>query len=242
MGNKVQGKNIGGYLLISGTYYPIFCGKTLRFNRKWDEIETTNINSGGDRDYEAGMGSATMEVTGVTVLDNSENRVSINYLMQLGSARQKRDWKITMTDDDGDLVVHTFTGIIVDASFDKTIPGYSTSYLTVRICGAVTQTTVQPTGAAYEILSDYWDTVNGQTYISGASSGEYDGTNYTLSATTDTILMVDLEGTGYDLVSGTPTIGERECYFNTSPVRVQFPTDIIFDGTQRVFVMWKRVI
>jgi hypothetical protein len=242
MANQVQSKNIGVYLEVSGVYYPVFCGKSMRLSKSTEEIETTNITSGSERDYLPGMSSALMDVGGVTILDNTENRIAIGYLMQIQAAKTIANWKITKTDNDGDVLLYTFSGFIRESSFDKSqSPSYSQSAIQVRICGGYTVGAILPPGATeYLLLADDWGTVNGQNYIDGPSSGDYTGTIYTLLAT-DVVKAVDLEGTGFDIVQGTPTPGTRQCRFVTTPtVRIVFPADLIFDGSQRVYVLWER--
>lgn len=247
MGNHVQGKNIGGYLKVGSEYYPLFCGKTLNFGIQQEELETTNIASGSYKDFEAGMSSAMMEVGGVTILDNSDGRIAASYLMQQGVRRVKQDWKITKTDNDGGILIYTFKGIILSTGFDKSIPGYSQSFVSVRVCGAIESDIIPPPLTDFDVFSDYWQTVNGQNYIDGDSAGESNASPVAYTPfeldDDDMILEVDMEGTQYDVVSGTPTPGTRECQFASSPtVRIIFPADVIFDGTQRVHVELKRLV
>lgn len=241
MGNKVNSKNILFYLKVDGVYYSVFCGQGLDWRQSQEMIETTNVNSGSTTDYESGMSTAVCSVSGVHVLDNTDSRISWNYLQTLSIRRTKQDWKIVQTDDDGDIVVYTFQGLIQDGGFSKSIPGYSKSSVTIQVCGGVTMTTVDPpAGGAYEYISDSWTTTNGQNYISGASTGNYNNaTTYTLLAT-DEIMDVVVEGAPFYQVSGTPASGEAEFFFNTSPVRIEFPSTLVFDGSQRVFVMFRR--
>jgi predicted secreted protein len=247
MGNTVQGKNIGGYLKVDDNYFPVFCGKTLRFALSQDMLETTNITSGSSRQFIAGMSAAVMEVTGVTIVDNAESRIAVSYLMQLSVRREVRDWKITITGDSGSTVIYTFQGLIEESSFDKSIPGFSNSYVTVRVSGPVTMDSVAPPPSGdYNYYSDTWATVNGQSYISGNSLGNSNAspTAYTPFSllSTDIILGVWVEGTEFDQVSGTPAAGSRQYKFSTSPVQIVFPADLIFDGSQRVQIFIKRAV
>lgn len=80
---------------------------------------------------------------------------------------------------------------------------------------------------------------NGQNYISGASTGNYNNaTTYTLEAT-DEIMDVVVEGAPFYQVSGTPASGEAE-FFLILPCSIEFPSTLVFDGSQRVFVMLKN--
>ena len=122
MGNHVQGKRVEVFLDISGTYYPIFCGKTMSFSLEQDELETTSVNSGAYREYIAGMANATLEVGGVTIIDNTSSRIAITYLQTKSVQRALHNWKIKLTADNGTIKYYLFSGIIRSTSFDKTIP------------------------------------------------------------------------------------------------------------------------
>lgn len=243
MNRLIKGDNFLLQLKIDGDYYDIFCAKSGEFLIEQEEREVTTITSGSDREFNAGMSAGTLTASGLTTIDNAEDKISALYLMQQSVRRQKLEWRCFFTADNGDTQQATFSGIIRSVSIPKDGFAYVSSTLVVRISGAVTfsDIVVGPT-TSYEYFSDYWDTVNGQNYVTGASSGEYTGTAYTLTDT-DTVLMVDYEGTSFNLVTGTPTQGERECRFiTTAPVRVVFPSDLIPDGTQRVFIMFKRPV
>lgn len=239
MANRVQSKNIFGYMKVDGVYINIFCGKSLNFTLNQDELETTSVGSGTLREYKAGLGDATFDVSGVTILDNTESRIAITYLQQQSVRQQLQDWKIKLVDDDGSEISYTFSGIIRTTSFDKSIPGYSSSNLSVRVSGDITIDPVAPPPTTETVLADYWDTVNGQNYIDGDSTGNTDGTVYQLDAA-DEILHVEVEDMIMYAVTGTPTAGEPEYRFVTSPVKIE--TGVTFDGSQRVYVMWKRLV
>jgi hypothetical protein len=89
-------------------------------------------------------------------------------------------------------------------------------------------------GDGMTILSDWWNTVDGNDFIEGASTGETDGTQYTLQAT-DKVLMVDLEGIIYKI---SPTLGNMKCKLDLSNNKILFP--LFFNGTQSVGVLFKR--
>ena len=145
-----------------------------------------------------------------------------------------------MTADDGTDLAATFEGLIRNASLSKQGFAYNQSSLVIRVSGGIDfDVIIDPPSGDFDILSDYWQGPNSQNYISGATPSEV--YTYTLEAT-DTPILVDLEGTQFDLVSSTPAAGKRECKFSTSPVRITFPSDIIFDGTQRIYVMFKRPV
>lgn len=235
MGNKVQGKNIGGYLKVSGVYFPVFCGQTLTFQTTQDIIETSTVTSGSWRDYEAGMSTSVMNITGVTILDNTENRISDGYLFQQSIRQQKQDWKITKTDDDGDILVYTFQGIIQEIGFDKNIGSYSKSNLTVQVCGPVTVDTVEPPDTGDEVIySDWWNFTAGATSISGTS------VTHSYNLIDVTVLEVDREGMEHNLIDTGSPIG-RQCKHDDTAGSITFDAAIPSNG-ETVFVLFKRVL
>lgn len=240
MTKLIKGEKVIAQLWVTDTWYTVFCAKSCEFSMEQDELEVTSIVSGSSREYLPGMMNATLSVSGISTIDNSEGKIAITYLMQQSVRQQVLEWRIYLEADDGDTLEATFSGIIKSTAFSKDGFSYMQSSLVVRVSGDPEFNEIVPSPETPSgIFADYWQTVNGQNYITGASSGEYDGTNYTLLFT-DTILGVDVEGTGFDLVSGTPTAGTRECQFLDSPVRIVFPADLIFDGSQRVYVLFQR--
>lgn len=238
MDKLIKGENLRAQLKIDDEYFDIFCAKSVEFAIEQDELEVTSINSGSSREYLPGMMNATLSTSGVSSIDNTEGKIAITYLMQQSIRRQLQDWRVYFEADDGDTLEATFQGMIRTPSISRDGFGYNQSSLVVRVSGDIDfNEIVPPPSTEFDLLSDYWQTVNGQNYISGASAVH----GYTLAAT-DEPLEVDVEGGGFVLVTSTPADGRAECKFGTSPVRITFPSDKIFDGTERVFVLFKRPI
>ncbi len=226
----VAGKDIMCYMKVGVDYYPIFCGKSATLQVTQDEIETTNVNSGSSREYEVGMASSVFQVTGVTILDNSDNKVSVAYLMQQSVRRQKKSWKVVMTDVDGNDLVMTFDGFITETGFDKNIGAFSQSNVTVRISGGITYDNVLPP-VVEEVYSDWWTMEEGSTSI----TGESDVNGYELINCT--VLEVNREGVNYDLVTGSPS--GRQAKHNSTTGEISFDTNIPSNG-ETVFVLFKE--
>jgi hypothetical protein len=231
--NTVQGKNIKGFMKVDALYYNIFCGQTLSFGLEQDELETSTVGNGSMRTYDAGFGNAMMEVGGVTILDNSESRIAITYLQQQSIRQQIQDWSIELTDDNNNIVTYLFRGIIRSSNFDKSIPGFSKSAVSIRVSGNITMTTVAPPIGSNEITySDWWNMAAGETKISGTS------TQLSYNLIGCTVLEVDREGTQYDIVtSGTP--GNRQAKHNNTTGDVDFDTANPSVG-ETVFVLFRR--
>jgi hypothetical protein len=238
MNKLIKGENLRAQLFITDTYFDIFCAKSVEFSIEQDELEVTSILSGSSREYLPGMMNATLTTSGVSTIDNTEGKIAITYLMQQSIRRQLQQWRVYFEADDGDTLEATFSGMIRNTTISRDGFAYNQSNLVVRISGDIEfNEIIDPPSTDFDLISDYWLGPNTQNYISGVSEVN----TYTLEAT-DEILQVDLEGTQYDLVTGVPSVGKRECRFTTSPQRITFPSDIIFTGVERIYVLIKRPI
>lgn len=166
-----MGKNVVVAMKISGIYYPIFCGKTADFPLEQDEIEVTNVNSGSSREYVPGMSNALLNISGVTVLDNTENRVSILYFMQLAIRRSINEYRVLFTDQDGDTAYFTFNAFVRNANPSRDVTQWSQSTLSLRVTGDLTfgtTVTAPPTPACEEEAPIYLDLPDGVAYVESA--------------------------------------------------------------------------
>lgn len=239
MAEAIHGSNAIIEMYVTDDYYPILCGTDCSFSRTPEFIPITSTTSGLFREFMVRREEWSMSVSGLTKIANATT-LTFFYALQTSVRRVKQLVRITFTDSDG--ASKQITGNVLIGQMDINGPFGDFSQCSIELKGTgayIIEDTEPPAVATSGIFADYWQTVNGQNYITGASSGEYDGTNYTLLFT-DTILGVDVEGTGFDLVSGTPTAGTRECQFLDSPVRIVFPADLIFDGSQRIYVLFQR--
>lgn len=209
-------------------YYPIFCAKSADFTIEQDEIETTSINSGAMREYLPGIGNATLNVTGVTTLDNTDGRISNLYLMQQSVRQSIQQLKVLFTDESANINEATFNGMIKTTSISRDIPSYSQSSVSFRVSGNITFSTVTSSPAALVERSDYWTMSSGATSISGSSVVN----SYTLSGAT--ILGVWRSGIQYNVVTTTPS--GRECKLSGSTL--SFDTSIPSTG-ETVWVNFK---
>lgn len=226
MANRVQGKNVIIELLISATYYPFFCGKTMDFSPKQELIEVTSVNSGVDREYEAGMRSASLNITGVTILDNTENRISFTYLMGvMGSLLTMR---IRLIDDDATGIQINFTALITSLGLSRSFGSYSQSSVDMTITGGITVTPVQPPpGVICFEPPLYIDVVAGATSV----------TDPLLDNDDAVILEVARSGLQHNEVSGTP--GNQEFHFNPITGIIDFDPTNPFNAGEVIYVLYK---
>lgn len=219
--NLVKGKRIVCAMIVGGNAYPIFCAKTAELVLEQDVVEVTSVNSGSDREYEPGMASQSLNCTGIHILDNTGSKISANYLRS-PIRKVAQAFRITQTDDDGNVYVENFTGIIERVSISRDVAGYAQSAVDIKIIGATSSTTVLPPNPDG----------TGRIYLS-TTPGAHTVSNAILSG--KTILEVELEGVGYDVVSGTPIT--RQCNF--SGTTITFEATLAFDTGAIVFVLYQ---
>lgn len=234
--NLVQGKNVVLSMFVIDGYYPLLCAKGFDYVVETEEIETTSVNSPNAREYIPGLSNSTVSITGVTSTSSISGELGPFYDLQESVRRATQLFKLTFTGNGGGFQIITFSGIFRKNSFSGAIPGLVQAAIDIRVSGAFSIATIAPPAApGFTELADYWQTVNGNSFINGTSVEHA----YTLT-TTDTLLAVFVNGTPYIVVSGTPTVGTDQCKFTASTHRIDFPTDLVFDGTQTVDVVWRR--
>lgn len=228
--NTVKGNNVIIEVLISGIYYPIFCGKTMDYSQNQDLVEITSVNSISSREYQSGLSTASLTIGGVTVLDNSGGNISITYFMQESIRRVPQVMRIAMTDDDGGTLQIAFEAIITNNTFSRSRGAYSQSGVSLTVTGEPTFSAVIP-NPGVDCPEDplYLSTVVDDTSVSDAL----------LTQAGVVILEVDREGTQHDEVVGTP--GNRQFSFTAGTGTIDFdPTNPFNDG-EVIYVLYKIV-
>ena len=246
MAEPVFGTGVIVEMLVDANYEPILCGMDCVFTRTPELIETTNPTSGGFKDFSIRREEWDVTVSGLTKIANNA-ALTFFYMLQTSVRRLKQAIRITFTDIDGANVQITGNVLIGRESISGPSTDFAQCSIEMKGSGPfIISGVLPPVEIEYEILSDWWGTNNGDSFIAGSSSGEspaavLNGGPFNLGAG-DVILEVDVEGTEFELISsGTP--GNRECKFNSGLGQVSFdPVNMIFDGSQRVYVEWKRPI
>lgn len=235
------GKKGFAEIFITDSWFPIFCFKRCLLRVEVEPIEKTSIASGRDREFTTGLTSGRFSVFGVTELDNLDGNISIMYFLQnLSSVHSLR---INMTDQDGTSKEITFDAIVNISELDINITEWSQSVLDFIITGEVDYGDLQspPTPETETVYSAWWQTINGQNYIDGASTTQNsEATPYTLG-TSDRVLEVYVEGDAKYYRATTP-VDSRDYRFIPATNRIEFLNDLVFDGNQRVLVIFERTL
>ena len=227
--NVVKGKNVIVEMNIAAVYYPVFCCKTMEFVQSQEIIEVTSINSGFSREYEAGMSTATLSVTGITVLDNTSGQVSITYLIQEAIRRQVQSMRITLTSDAANSLQISFDALITSNTLSRERGSYSQSNTGFVITGTPTiSALVPPPAVTCLVFPLYIDCVATETSVHDAA----------LEAAGIVILLVERTGIGHDVTTGVP--GNREYKFGGVGVgTISFDTTNPFNAGETIYILYQ---
>lgn len=232
MSNKVQGKNVVASVKVDGVFFPIFCAKTANLVSVQEEVEYTDVNAGADRKFMPGMSSSTMDVTGVTTLDNTGSRVSIVYLMQAAQRRTTFEMRWLMTDDDGNNISIEFEAFSTTLSIDRALAGaYSQSAASFRISGGWTFSSIvsSPVEPVCEIMDPLYLTL---------AEGDVSVADSLLEVDDVVILGVARETDVYTEVPSSP--GNQEFSFNGGAGSITFSAlNPGNPGGENVWVLYK---
>lgn len=215
MANQVLGKNFKTEILIDGVYNPIFCGKSAELTVNQDEIEVTHVNSGISREYVPGMSNSTISFAGVTVLDNTEGRISWEYMVQSAIRRSINTYRITLTDQDSDTRQITFDAFWTTGSLTRDITAWSQSSTALRITGDITFGAVAPPPPSSCEIQDPIYTTLAEGATSVVSALLVPGVGETI-----TILHVTRSGQTHYETGGTP--GSLEFLYTSGTGTIDF--------------------
>lgn len=229
----IKGKNSITSLNVDGTFYPVFCAKSWQLNIEQEEVEVTNIGSGGEREFLPGMSEATITADGVMELDNSGGRISILYIIQQSIRRKVHTLKTSFTDDNGGVQILTYNAFYKGGSINRQIGHYNTSNVEFRVTGLITFSNVvpPPVDPVCEVQETLALTLlEGEISVSSALL-EQDGAE---------VLWVSREGIIFKITNGTPY--GREFAINYATGTISFdPSNPGNPGGEGIEVGWQIV-
>lgn len=228
--NTVKSSNVIVEMDVSGLYYPIFCGKTAEFSQTQEVIEVTSVNSDVAREYEAGMTTATLNITGITILDNTGGRISILYLVQESIRRAVQTMRIRFIDDTGATLQIAFSALITNNTISRSVGTYSQAATSFIITGTPTLSAIiPPPGVQCVETPLYIDVVAGATSVSHAS----------LQQTGVVILGVSRSGMVHNSTSGTPGNMEYKFTGGAGNGTVAFDPTNPFNSGEVIWILYK---
>jgi hypothetical protein len=229
MTNDVLGKNVLIEAEIDSVFYPLLCCKTAEFTAETDEIETTHVNSGADREFAPGLTNRVLNMNGITRVNNADGRINIIYLMQQQAVQTIFNLRATLTANNGDLAVITFSAFLKSTNWSKDVSTTSNCFANWRITGSPEYAAVVPEPS--EPVCDIEDPL----YLTLAE-GETSVSDALLGGAQVSILTVAREGIVYAQTSGTP--GNMQ--FRHSGDEIQFlnPGN---PGGETIYILYKII-
>lgn len=234
-GKALRGSGALFYLVTDAGDIPVLCATDVVLRWSREVIGATTITSGTAKEKRTRLFEWSVSVTGLTPIENDSSTIGWFYLTQVSGTIQQL--KIVYTDDNA--LQKVVSGNMIIPSGELTSPATDFCNASLEFMGTgvmdISDPESPPSPSGLTELADWWHTVNGNAFIDGASSGQQDGTMYTLQPT-DTIVYVGVEGTQFNIVPGTP--GNRECQLDLTNHKIIFQNT--FDGTQTVQVLFNR--
>ncbi len=228
---------------IDGEYYEVLCATDCSFERIPEFVEVTSPDSGMFQEFIQRREGWSMSASGLTKVNN-DTSLSFFYMLQTSVRRQKKDFRITFDDGDGNTKQISGSAFIGSETISGSASDFVNCTIELKGTGAFSVGAVSPpVVGTLNIYSDWWTPTAGNNYIDGSSSGQSPaavqfGGVFNLGAT-DTILDVHVEGDHKNIItSGSP--GNLECKFNSMTGVISFKTDLIFLGTEKVWVEFQR--
>lgn len=240
MSSPVLGRLAVLEIWIDDAFFPVLCGTDLSLHLQQEVILKTGPNSGAWREKTTRLSEWNASVTGLTKIENSSESVTFFWTLQESVRLTTQLIRLTFQDEDGGGKQVKGYAVIVSQDINGPATDFSTASIVFEGTGHLEIDEIEgPIESEVSVLSDWWETVNGNNYIDGASTGNFDGTNYTLGAS-DRILDVAVNGEHFNQqLSGTVLNGHFE--FISGSNKIQFEAGLIFTGSEEVFVIWDRI-
>lgn len=229
--NTVLGRNAIIEMDVSGSFYPIFCCKSWEFVQNQEVIEVTTVNSPLSREYEPGMTTGTLNVSGVTIRNNTGGRISITYLIQESIRRAVQSMRIKLTDDDGGISYISFNAIITSNTLSRQFGSYSQSVTGFVITGVPVLSDIIPAPEACSETQEplYIDCVAGESSVH----------DDLLEEAGVVILTVARTGVVYSEVPGTP--GDFQFRFGgVGDGTINFSIANPFTAGEVIYVLYRK--
>lgn len=234
----VLGKGVVVEQKIGDYWFPVFCATVNTFDLEQEVIETTNVNSGPNREFVPGMATATVSVSGITRVNNLDSRANIIYLVQQSVRRQIHSLRMVIVNQVSptpEVAVISFNALIKTTNITSEKSLLSNCSVTYTVTGGISfDTLVPPPPEPVCEVQDplYIDAVEGQTSVSHALL-QQDGV---------VILEVQRSGIGHaEITVGTPVNNQFTFTGGSGFGTIQFPTAIPFNPGEVVYVLYKIV-
>jgi hypothetical protein len=231
----VLGKNVKLEQKIGEDWFPLLCAKEVGLSYNQDKIETTNVNSGRNREYVPGMSNASLSITGVTHINSGNGRIPVGFVIE--NAASINTYRLTLTDNNTspNQMVVTAQGFLETANITGPRGGLSNSSLSIALTGGLEfSESVEPPGEPVCDIADtlYIDAVAGANTVHSEDLEAPIGFNVV-------VLLVSRSGDVYTSTTGTPT--NMQYSFNQATGIITFDAGRPFEAGEVVTVLYKVV-
>ena len=242
MNDIVLGRNVNVETLVDGDYIVVGCAVSCSFEFENELIGKTDVNAGLFRKRRVRISDTRGSVQGLTTLQNSTTRLTIFHFLQEAIRRTEQTLRFVFLDEAGFTRYLSGIFLVKTVNINSDVSAFSEFDLQLEGTGNIDIGVVIPPGGSGsgddsgdsgesfcpELFSDYWETVEGETSISGIG---VQGRSFAGQQ----IIEVDREGTEHEAVTGTP--GNREYAYDS--INVSFDPANPFNAGERIFVIWK---
>ncbi len=245
MNDVVFGNGVNVEVVRSGEFIVVGCAFSCSFEFENELIGKTDVNAGLFRKRRVRISDCRGSVQGLTTLQNSATRLTVFDFLQEAQRRREQTLRFVFEDQAGFTRYITGTFLIKTIDISSDIADFSEYDLQLEgSSGNIDIGVVIPPGGgggggddsggdsgevcADELFSDYWETVEGETSVSGEGVQG-------LFFTDQQVLFVSREGLEHEFVETTP--GNRE--YGYDGVNISFDPTNPFAAGERIFVIWK---
>jgi hypothetical protein len=225
--NVLKGRQAVLSIRIDGTYYPVLCAIAVTFEFEHEEILKTTVNSGKYRERTTRLMDMTVQLTGLTKINNSDGQAGWFWLLQYAGTTQQA--RIRYADDDN-TIVNVYADVVIRrGELQSLVGGFSTASLVLPVSGGYS-TDAEPGFSLPELYKLYLATAEGAFEVSDPELG----------GATEIMLVLREDG-GYKEVTGVPVGREFKFTDLTSIGKITFDSSLPFNAGEIVYVQFKKL-
>jgi hypothetical protein len=164
----VEGKNVLIEFLKDAEYVPYACAMSIDFYRDKDIIETSTVDSAGEREYVYGMGSWGCTLNGVThIVPNGATGITVFEMIQKQLNKDGADLRLTFEDGEGNLKVITGRALLPHIGISAGSEGFSEDEVELKGTGVMTLETelIDPDENTSEVNKLEYTATGGETTV-----------------------------------------------------------------------------
>jgi hypothetical protein len=225
--NVLKGRQAVMSIRIDGTFYATLCAVSVAFLFDHEDILKTTVNSGKYRERTTRLMDMSVQLTGLTKINNNDGQIGWFWLLQYAGTLQYA--RIRYTDDAGTIVNVYMWVLIKQGQLESVVGGFSTASINFPVSGGYT-TDADPGITLPELY---------KLYLNGAE-GAYEVSHADLAGATEIMLVLREDG-GYKETTGTPAGRQFKYTDLTTSGKLTFDSTLPFNPPlEVVYVEYKK--